>query len=152
MAERLQKRIAELYFYKIWNQRDFRLTPYLFSDQCITRHICSSGGAEQVSNAEEINNYIRQWIKGFPNLQVRINRIVGDPLHISTYCTFVGTHHGPWQGIEPTGKPVAIDIIMIHKLCNGKIVENLIMIDYLGIYKQLGVLHQLHLLPEPVLT
>jgi predicted ester cyclase len=142
MAERLQKRIAELYFYKIWNQRDFRLTPYLFNDCCITRHICSLNGEEKKCDPEGINDYIKEWLAGFPNLKVKINKIVSDSNNISTYCTLSGMHQGEWRGIKPTGKFVIVEMMMIHKILNGKISENLIMTDYLGIYQQLGVLEQ----------
>ena len=142
MAERLQKRIAELYFYKIWNQRDFRLTPYIFSDCCITRHLCSSEGEEKKCNPEGINQYIREWVSGFPNLKIKINKIVSDSNNISSYCTLSGKHEGTWRGITATGKSVTIDMMMIHKLSNGKISENIVMTDYLGIYQQLGVIQR----------
>ena len=143
MAERLQKRIAELYFYKIWNQRDFRLTPYLFSDTCVTRHICSLYDEEKKCNAEGINDYIKEWLTGFPNLKVRINKIVSDSCNISSYCTLSGQHQGPWRGIKPTGKFVIVEMMMIHKILNGKIAENLVMTDFLGIYQQLGIIQRI---------
>ena len=142
MADRLHKRIAEIYFYKIWNQRDFRLTPFLFSDCCITRHICSGQGEEKMCDPEGINDYIKEWVTGFPNLKVKINRIVSDGNNLSTYCTLSGTHQGEWRGIKPTGKFVIVEMMMIHRICNGKISENLIMTDYLGIYQQLGVIRR----------
>ncbi len=146
MAERLQKRIAELYFYKIWNQRDYRLTPYLFCDPCTTRHINLNEGEELKCDAEAINNFIKEWHTGFPNLKVNINRVVSDQCYISTYCTLSGLHQGKWRGIEATKRFVIADMMMILKVANGKIAENLVMIDYLGLYRQMGLLQNVQLL------
>jgi predicted ester cyclase len=35
-----------------------------------------------------------------------------------------GTHRGEWQGIKPTGKPVAVTAVNLDRVVSGRIVEH----------------------------
>ena len=50
-----------------------------------------------------------------------------------------GTHRGAMMGIPPTGKQVTIKGIAIHRIANGKVVENWVTMDMLSVMQQLGV-------------
>jgi steroid delta-isomerase-like uncharacterized protein len=50
-----------------------------------------------------------------------------------------GVHQGEWQGIPATGKKIEVSGIMIHRIENGKVVEDREEFDMLGIYQQLGM-------------
>jgi steroid delta-isomerase-like uncharacterized protein len=50
-----------------------------------------------------------------------------------------GVHRGEWQGIPATGKKIEVSGIMIHRIENGKVVEDREEFDMLGIYQQLGM-------------
>ena len=60
-----------------------------------------------------------------------------------TRKVFTGTHLGPLQGIEPTGRRVEIHVIDIVRVAGGKIVEHWNCVDRLGLLAQLGALPQL---------
>jgi predicted ester cyclase len=51
-----------------------------------------------------------------------------------------GTHHGAFQGIPPTGKPVTLTGISIWRVDGGKIVESWHELDTLGLMQQLDVI------------
>jgi steroid delta-isomerase-like uncharacterized protein len=50
-----------------------------------------------------------------------------------------GVHRGEWQGIPATGKKIEVSGIMIHRIENGKVVEDREEFDMLGLYQQLGM-------------
>jgi steroid delta-isomerase-like uncharacterized protein len=52
--------------------------------------------------------------------------------------TGTGTHVGEVNGIPPTGKPIRVDAITIHRMDGGKIVETWEVWDTLGFLQQLG--------------
>ena len=54
-----------------------------------------------------------------------------------------GTHTGPKNGFEPTGKSVAFRDVTTLKLRDGKIVEHRRSSDYLTMFQQLGVISQM---------
>ena len=51
-----------------------------------------------------------------------------------------GTHSGPVQGIEATGKPIALDGIDHFVLRDGKIASNFVVFDQMQYSRQLGIL------------
>jgi predicted ester cyclase len=59
---------------------------------------------------------------------------------VATRFTLRGTHQGPFFGIPPTGKQVHVTGITIHRIVNGKIVEQRVEMDMLGLMQQLGVI------------
>jgi len=52
--------------------------------------------------------------------------------------TGTGTHVGEVNGIPPTGKPIRVDAITIHRMDGGKIAETWEVWDTLGFLQQLG--------------
>ena len=51
-----------------------------------------------------------------------------------------GPHSGPFAGIPATGKRVSIQGMIVHRLREGKIVEDWAVRDTLGLLQQLGVI------------
>ena len=49
-----------------------------------------------------------------------------------------GTHRGELMGIDPTGKPIAVDAISIFRIADGKIAEEWTVWDALGLLQQVG--------------
>jgi len=62
---------------------------------------------------------------------------------VVTRKVFRGTHRGELMGIPPTGRTVAIDVIDVVRLEDGRTVEHWNVVD------RLGLLHQLGAIPEP---
>jgi predicted ester cyclase len=59
---------------------------------------------------------------------------------VVTRKVFTGTHLGPFEGIEPTGREVEIHVIDIVRVADGRIVEHWNCVDRLGLLAQLGAL------------
>jgi predicted ester cyclase len=59
---------------------------------------------------------------------------------VVTRKVFKGTHSGPFQGIEATGREVEIHVIDIVRVADGRIVEHWNCVDRLGLLAQLGAL------------
>ena len=50
-----------------------------------------------------------------------------------------GTHKGDWLGIPATGKPMKMRYSDIWLIRDGKLSENWVMLDHLGVLKQIGI-------------
>ena len=53
--------------------------------------------------------------------------------------TLTGTHQGPFQGHEPTGKSIKVRGVQISKFAEGKMVERWGSTDEAGIASQLSL-------------
>jgi len=60
----------------------------------------------------------------FPDLTVEIHDQIAEGDRVTTRKTIHGTHKGPLFGIAPTGKRVAIDVIDIVRVKDGRYVEH----------------------------
>ena len=75
-----------------------------------------------------------------PDLHAIIHDQVADEHKVVTRKTLRGTHRGDLMGIPPTGKTVAIEVIDILAVKDGKITDHWNLVDQLGLLKQLGAL------------
>jgi predicted ester cyclase len=49
-----------------------------------------------------------------------------------------GSHDGELMGLEPTGKPIAVEAISVFRIADGKIAEEWTVWDALGLMQQVG--------------
>ena len=89
-------------------------------------HQLSSGSAvlPVPRSPESIKNHIAEWLAGFPNLRFTVEQMMAEGDQVASRIVMQGTHEGTWLGIAPTGKEVSIRMIVIHRIVNGKIVED----------------------------
>jgi steroid delta-isomerase-like uncharacterized protein len=74
----------------------------------------------------------------FPGLRVRVEDQVAEGDKVATRWIFTGRHDGEFFGIPPTGKQVEITGISIERVAGGRIVEDRMELDALGLMRQLG--------------
>ena len=74
-----------------------------------------------------------------PDFHTTIEDMIAEGDKVVQRFTARGTHKGEFMGIPPTGKQVTITGIAIDRIAGGKIVENWVNMDMLGMMVQLGV-------------
>jgi len=62
--------------------------------------------------------------KGFPDIRAEILDQIAEGDKVTTRKVLRGTHNGEFLGVAPTGKTVAINVIDIIRLRDGKYVEH----------------------------
>ena len=76
----------------------------------------------------------------FPDRHFTVEEMVAEGDKVSARFTMRGTHEGEMRGIAPTGKSVTMTGIDIIRLREGKMVEDRVEVDQLGMMQQLGVI------------
>lgn len=79
----------------------------------------------------------------FPDISFTTEDMIAEGDRVVIRAIGRGTHEGELLGIEPTGREVTIDIIVIFRLADGQLVERWAQTDTMGMLRQLGAL------PEP---
>jgi steroid delta-isomerase-like uncharacterized protein len=74
----------------------------------------------------------------FPDSAHTIEDMVAEGDRVVTRFTFRGTHKGELMGLAATGKQIAVDGMVIDRLSSGKIVEEWVIFDTMGMMQQLG--------------
>ena len=90
-------------------------------------------------DAAGFNQLVDVFHSGFPECHFDFDDVfaVGDK--VVTRFTYRAVHSGVFQGLPPTGKQVAMTGITILQITGGKIVDNTVEMDQLGLLRQLGV-------------
>ena len=92
--------------------------------------------------AEGVRQQFEGFRAAFAGFRATILDQIAEGDKVVTRKVFYGTHSGPFQGIEPTGREVEIHLIDIVRVSDGRIVEHWNCVDRLGLLAQLGALPQ----------
>jgi predicted ester cyclase len=75
----------------------------------------------------------------FSDLKATLEDIFSDGDWVASHFKLSGRHTGDFMGMPPTGKSFEITATGMFKFQNGKVVENIVNPDALGLLMQLGV-------------
>jgi steroid delta-isomerase-like uncharacterized protein len=76
----------------------------------------------------------------FPDSKYELADIFAQGDLVAVRHIFTGTLQGPYAGVEPSGQPVAVRGVHIHRVVCGQIVETWNSGDALGLLRQIGAL------------
>jgi steroid delta-isomerase-like uncharacterized protein len=122
---------------EIWNQKNADAVDEIFAPDIV---IYRSGRPVIHGSAT-----LKQWVANYArntwgDSQATIEEIIAEGDLVVTRWIVRGRHAGEWRGIAPTGKPVTISGITIHRVVDGKIAEAWAEEDWLGVMQQIGAL------------
>lgn len=73
------------------------------------------------------------------DLQVIVHDQIAEDDRVATRKTLRGTHAGTWLGVPPSGNAIAIEVIDILRLKDGRITDHWNLVDQHGLLQQLGL-------------
>jgi steroid delta-isomerase-like uncharacterized protein len=82
---------------------------------------------------------VTMYRNAFPDVKVTIDEQIAEGDKVVTRFTSTGTHRGELFGAAPTGKRITIQGVFITRIANGKVVEDIVVYDALGMLRQLGI-------------
>jgi steroid delta-isomerase-like uncharacterized protein len=92
---------------------------------------------------DEITAYFEEVFAALPDVQIEIVELVDRDEHVFVQWHLTGTHTGgDFQGIEATGRPLAIDGMDHFVLGDGKLISNFVIYDQMQFARQVGLMPQ----------
>ena len=91
---------------------------------------------------EEYRRMAEAFLLAFPDLRFDVARVVADGDEAAARIRITGTQTGPWRGLPPTGRRVAVVGRPWCRVRDGKIVE------FWQLFDELGMAHQAGHLPD----
>jgi steroid delta-isomerase-like uncharacterized protein len=85
-----------------------------------------------------LKEVLRQLLTAFPDMRWRVEEQIAEADKVLTRFTWTGTHQSPFFGVPATQRPVEVWGMVIDRLAHGKIKETRILMDALGLMRQLG--------------
>jgi len=134
-VEETNKAIIRLNLEEIWHARNVNVADEIVATKYV-RHL--PGGVE-IKGREAYKEYVNGFMTTFPNTRWKMEMVVCEEDCVVVRYHGSGTHTGPGMG-DPSGRRFDITATVIHRLANGKMVEDWVDIDNLDFQRQLGIL------------
>lgn len=134
-ASNANKAIVRRYFEELNDANLGELARELFAPD----YVLHFDGIPPLDRAAAVQ-LIAGFISAFPGIQHLVEDQVAAGDTVATRITVRGTHGGDFLGLPATGRPITIAAINIHRLAGGKIAEQWVNSDQLGMLHQLGVI------------
>ena len=83
---------------------------------------------------------LAEWRAGFPDLRLAVQDVLAASDRVVSRFVLRGTHAGPFLGLAPTGRAVAVAGVAIDRVAGGRLAESWVGLDGLGLLHQLGAL------------
>ena len=129
---------------ELWNARRLEVADELIAPGGANY---DTGLAPRPFGPQELRDTVRVVTAAFPDHRHAVAEVVAEGDAVAVRCTLTGTHLGPFMGIPPTGRAIAITEIHLYRLQDGRAVEHRVGRDDLGALRQLGVIADA--IPEP---
>jgi steroid delta-isomerase-like uncharacterized protein len=95
---------------------------------------------QDLRGSEEAKRFVTTYKTAFPDLHATVEDEIAEGDKVVTRWTIRGTHQGEIEEFgPPTGRQVEIKGITIHRIEDGKIVEEWERYDNLSVMQQLGL-------------
>jgi steroid delta-isomerase-like uncharacterized protein len=89
---------------------------------------------------EGAKQFFGMFFAAFPDIHHSLEDILIDGHRVAIRMTIRGTQQGDFQGLPATGKPITIGSLNILYVIDGKITEQWVETDSLGMLQQLGAI------------
>lgn len=136
MSTEANKAVVRRNFEESWNQANLAVVDELFAPDFMGYFAIHP---EPLAGPAAYKQFMSGYFVAFPDAHFEIEDIVAEGDKVAAYWTVRGTHQGDLAGIPPTGKPITVTGMWIHRIAGGKIAEQWGIFDTLGLMQQLGV-------------
>ena len=97
-------------------------------------------GVPPIQGIEAFKQFTSGFFTAFPDLQTTIEDLIAEGDKVAVRQTWRGTHTGNFLGIPPTGKQVTFTSTEFYHVAGGKLAEEWVELDMLGLLQQLGAI------------
>jgi steroid delta-isomerase-like uncharacterized protein len=141
MTERMlitdtNKAVVRRLFDEVLNQHNLALIDQLYAPNYVSHALPPALPA----NREGTKQFLGDYFRAFPDLQFSIEDMIAEGDRVVVRYTGRGTHQGDLMGIAPTGKQATASAVVIVRIEEGKVAEDWLNLDQLGLLQQLGVI------------
>lgn len=125
---------------EIINQGDYSVLDELIAEDYVAYDPTEP---EPLRGPDGFRDSLETFRKGMPDLHVRIDDQIAEGDKVATRWTATGHHTGELFGVPATGNQVTVSGISVERLRDGRIVEDHMHLDTLGLMRQLGVVPEM---------
>jgi predicted ester cyclase len=123
-------------FYEELDKKNFRI----YFELCTPSFVSHFPGSPGPQTREAREQTSRIFYEAFPDIQHTLDEVIAEGDKVAFRGTARGTHKKNFQGIHPTGKSISFTLMRFYRIAGGKLAEEWVNFDSLGLMQQLGVM------------
>lgn len=133
------KELVRRYFEEVYNGRNLDLVDDLLADD-FGRTNPAQPHTNQPGNDDDAQR-VRAWFDDFPDLTLTVDDLIAEHDRVAVRLTWRGTQAGALDafGAPATGRPAEWSVFVFYRIACGQLVENWVVLDYLTMLRQLGI-------------
>lgn len=136
-SEADNKEVVHRLHNQVWSEGDLELVDEIVAEDYVEHNPMVPHEARGPADYKET---VQMFRSAFPDLTMIEEDTVAEGDKVVTRLTFRGTHEGEFFDIEPTGKTVESEGVVINRIEDGQLVESWPLADMMGLMEQLGVM------------
>ncbi|MDB4583410.1 ester cyclase [Draconibacterium sp.] len=132
--ENKNKELINVFTEDFWNKHNMGAYEKYFTTDFVAHY------ADGDYNFEQYKGICQAYFTAFPDLHITTNDLLAEGDKVTKVWTANCTHNGELMGIPATGKQIEVKGIEVLRIADGKIAENWVSMDNLGMMQQIGVI------------
>ncbi len=128
---------GQSFFVDMLGKANWDLAEDLLAPNIIMHHPSSP---QPVAGVRNVVDFLDAFRDGFPDMTMKVELSFGDGEMVAVRWRMAGTHTATLFGIPPSGKAVNVAGISLLRFSGGKVVEDWVSEDTLGLMQQIGVI------------
>ncbi len=131
------KALVRRFVEEVQGQHNLDLAEELMSPTMIDHYLEAQGLPHSTNAVGDFKRFYLSLLAAFPDLTATIHHQVAEGDLVATYKTLYGTHRGEFMGIKPTERKIALHLMDIFRVAEGRLVEHWAVIDLMGLRWQI---------------
>jgi steroid delta-isomerase-like uncharacterized protein len=128
---------ARQFFEDMLGKPNWDLADDLLAPDVVMHH---PSNPQPITGVQNVVGFLGAFRAGFPDMSMRVEFAFGDGEMVCVRWGMSGTHAAELFGIPPSGKAVKVVGVSILRFSNGKVVEDWVSEDTMGLMQQIGVI------------
>ena len=128
--------LARRWFEEVWNQGKEQTIDEMFAEGCEAHGLGDT--EETIRGPEAFKVFWRNLRSALPDIRIDVEDTVAERHRVAARVVLTGTHTGIGLGVDPTGRRVRVNGIVLMHTSDGQIVEGWNSWDQLGFLRQIG--------------
>ncbi|MEM7547951.1 MAG: ester cyclase [Pseudomonadota bacterium] len=124
---------------EVFNGRKLDLLPEVLTPDFVLKPVAAFP-PEEAYGPDGMRTVYEGFYKGIPDARAETLDIIAEGDIVMVYDRFGGTHEGPLGPFEATHKPLFWNVMHLYRLRDGKIAEDNVFVDALGLMQQVGAI------------
>ena len=105
---------------------------------CVRNDPCMAHATPPVRGLDTLRGVFKSAMEALSDRQVAFNHLLVEGDFITVHITLTGKHMGEFLGVQPTGKVITSEAIMIERFQDGRIIEAWPQSNQLQVVQALG--------------